>query len=382
MQMRAHGFNLVRLPINWSAIEPARGQYSQDYLNKVADIVALCRAQGIDVLLDLHEDGWSKEICEDGAPLWAILPPLEVLTGGPVTGPDCHTAPAAIAAFDSFWANAGDLQSAYLDMLGQLAARFAGDPAVIGYEIMNEPIGVDATVQEFQARAAARLRAADPNKLIVFEPVATRNFTNGAPLSPTPFAVAGAVYAVHIYTGIFDSSGSLYDGRYVALLKASIDGAREEADSWGTPLMVTEYGLGSQETYGPEWITNAQNDFDDVFASTTYWLWKDPSVGGWGLYDPQPDGTFTERAALMNALSRPYAQAIGGDPIAMRFDGTTLSVQLRGRGDVPARHDIFWNRGAPTVSCDGREIAPATSDGLVYVVECGGGGGEHTLTFR
>ena len=89
--MRARGFNLVRLPINWSAIEPAHGQFADDYLDRVAGIVAWCRAAGVDVLLDLHEDGWSKELCEDGAPLWAVVPPPATLTGGPVPGPDCHS---------------------------------------------------------------------------------------------------------------------------------------------------------------------------------------------------------------------------------------------------------------------------------------------------
>ena len=38
---------------------------------------------------------------------------------------------------------------------GTSPAASPGDPAVIGYEIMNEPIGVDDTVQAFQTRAAA-----------------------------------------------------------------------------------------------------------------------------------------------------------------------------------------------------------------------------------
>ena len=382
IDMRARGFNLVRLPINWSAIEPARGQFADDYLDRVAGIVAWCRAAGVDVLLDLHEDGWSKELCEDGAPLWAVVPPPAMLTGGPVPGPDCHSIGPALAAVDSFWSDADGLEEAYLDMLAHVAARFRDEPAVIGYEIMNEPIGVDDTVQAFQARAARTLRDTDKEKLVVFEPVATRNFTNGAPISSTPFPVAGAVYAVHIYTAIFGSSTALADGTYPPLLAGSISGARDEADAWGTPLMVTEYGLGSTTPQGPDWIGHAHDDFDAVGASSTWWLWKDPSVGGWGLFDPQPDGTYTPRPAMMGALSRPYAVAVGGDVTSMTWDGAALTVQLRGRADVPARHDIFWNRGAPTIACDGKSIAPDSVDAAhsLYVVRCGGSGA-HTLTF-
>ncbi|HWE28261.1 MAG TPA: cellulase family glycosylhydrolase, partial [Polyangia bacterium] len=129
IDMRARGFNLVRLPINWSAIEPARAQFDDDYLDRVAGIVAWCHAAGVDVLLDLHEDGWSKELCEDGAPLWAIVPPPATLTGGPVPGPDCHSTGPALAAFDSFWSDADGLEEAYLDMLAHVAARFRDDAA-------------------------------------------------------------------------------------------------------------------------------------------------------------------------------------------------------------------------------------------------------------
>ena len=380
IDMRARGFDLVRLPINWSAIEPARGQFDDAYLDRVAGIVAWCRAAGVDVLLDLHEDGWSKELCEDGAPLWAIEPPPAMLTGGPVPGPDCHASAAAIAAFDSFWDDADGLEEAYVDMLVHVAARFRDEPAIIGYELMNEPIGADDAIEAFQARAAAALRAADPKKLVVFEPAATRNFTNASPISATPFPVAGAVYAVHVYTAIFNNTATLADGTYPQLLSDSIHGARDEADGWRTPLMVTEYGLGSTEPAGPAWIGHALDDFDAVGASTTWWLWKDPTPGGWGLFDPQPDDSYTPRAAMMDALSRPYAMAVGGDVVATTFDGASLSLVLRGRDDVPARHDIFWNRGTPAITCDGKPVAADSADGSVYVVRCGGAG-THTLTF-
>jgi endoglycosylceramidase len=381
-QMRARGFNLVRLPINWSAIEPARDQFDDGYLDRVAGIVALCRAAGVDVLLDLHEDGWSKELCEDGAPLWATIPPPDPPTGGPVPGPDCHTAAGALAAFDSFWADTDSLQEAYFDMLRHVAARFRDDPAVIGYEIMNEPIGVDDVVQQFQAHAAAALRATDANKLVVFEPVATRNFTNGAPISPAPFPVAGAVYAVHVYTAIFGDQSSLDDGTYESLLHGSIAGAREEADAWHTPLMITEYGLGSQQAHGADWITATNDELDAAQASATWWLWKDPTPGGWGLFDPPAagNGKYMPRPWMMQALSRPYAQAVGGNLDAMTWDGATLTVRFRGRGDVPARHDVYFPDTVPTVACDGKQTLADSVENGVYTVRCGGAGA-HTLTF-
>jgi hypothetical protein len=49
---RASGFNVIRLPINWSALEPQPGQYQAAYLELVAAFVDQVRGQGIYVLLD------------------------------------------------------------------------------------------------------------------------------------------------------------------------------------------------------------------------------------------------------------------------------------------------------------------------------------------
>src|SRR5207237_564864 len=47
VRMRALGFNLLRLPINWSALEPAPGAYDEFYLDDVQAIVDLCGRNGI-----------------------------------------------------------------------------------------------------------------------------------------------------------------------------------------------------------------------------------------------------------------------------------------------------------------------------------------------
>ena len=77
-------FNLLRLPINWSGLEPAEGQFEEDYLLRVDQVIDWCAEFGIYVLVDFHQDAYSKEIGEDGAPLWAIVPPPTELLEGPM----------------------------------------------------------------------------------------------------------------------------------------------------------------------------------------------------------------------------------------------------------------------------------------------------------
>ena len=60
--MRALGFNVVRLVLNWSQLEPTAGTYSATYLNRVAQVVGWARQQGIYVILDMHQDQYSRYI--------------------------------------------------------------------------------------------------------------------------------------------------------------------------------------------------------------------------------------------------------------------------------------------------------------------------------
>jgi hypothetical protein len=66
-QIAALGFDFVRLCINWSGLEPQEGQFSDAYLDRLDEVIADLNRAGIYVLIDFHEDAWSKEIGEDGA---------------------------------------------------------------------------------------------------------------------------------------------------------------------------------------------------------------------------------------------------------------------------------------------------------------------------
>jgi hypothetical protein len=267
-------------------------------------------------------------------------------------------------------------------MVGQVAMKFRGDLQVLGYEIMNEPIGTDADISVFSQKVATAIRAVDPDHLILFEPSAIRNIVNASPISSVPFAVGGGVYAVHIYTAVFSASQTLAAGTYPPLLAQSISGARDEATAWGTPLFITEYGIGASTPQAPDWIGHFLDDADAQGASTALWLWKEQSQGEWGLFQIQPDGSWTPRPILFQAISRPYAQAIGGDVQSIAWDGAKLTVMFSGHAGVPATHTIFWNRPSATISCDGAPVSPSSTDASasLVTVECGGSGA-HTLVF-
>ena len=163
-QMRAVGLNFIRLCLSWSELEAVPGVYSSEYIDRVAQIVGWAREQDIYVLLDLHEDLYSRFIVgnasgpsfppyltpadgQDGAPPWAVLmdgwPSLALFGVGNLNL-------GMMKAFQNFWDNTvvdvpqgaapgPGLQDHYIGAIAALLTRFINEPTVLGVEIMNEP---------------------------------------------------------------------------------------------------------------------------------------------------------------------------------------------------------------------------------------------------
>ncbi len=380
-RMRALGFDLLRLPINWSAIEPAQGTFDEAYLARVDAAISCAADAGLLVLVDLHQDAYSKEIGEDGAPLWAIQPPPTTLLGGPLTDLGARrTSSQVTAAFTTFFdpTDAAGLQTAFEDMLAVVGARWADHPAVIGFELYNEPPVGDAEVTAFHLAAAARVRAVAPAKLVLFEPSAVRNLFDTAPLATAAFPTADSVYSPHIYTYVFDSDPARLQNLAPADLEGSVQHARAEADAWHTPLVITEYGIGPTYANADLWMGLEAQLHDQYLASDAFWLWKEESQGAWGVFEPAvgSDGavTFTERPQVVAWVSRVHAARIAGDVVTNSYDWTTdalrLEVKRGSTGGTP--HAIYVPERAATsfaIACDGVAVGAARepATGLVSV---------------
>ena len=374
-RMRALGFDLLRLPINWSGLEPSQGNFDDAYLARVDAAVQCAAHAGLYVLIDVHQDAYSKEIGEDGAPLWAIQPPPQMLLQGPLTDLSARRTSAQVsAAFATFFdrADPAGLQAAYEDALEVVAKRWADDPAVIGFELFNEPPVGESDADAFHVAAAARVRRAAPDKLVLFEPSATRNLFDFVPLAKQHFPTAGAVYAPHIYTFVFYSDQTPLQTLTPDALEPSVEAARREADAWGTPFVITEFGIGPSAPNADLWMGVEAELHDRFLASDAFWLWKEESQGSWGVYDHAADGTWTERPQVVAWVSRVHAARIAGQVVANTYDHATgaLHLEVRGAGTTP--HEIYIPERAATtasVRCNGKTAAttrdPAT--GLVAI---------------
>ena len=386
-RMQQMGFDVIRLPIQWSAIEPTQGAFDEAYLDRVQDVVARAAAHEIRVLLDFHADGWSKDLGEDGAPLWATRPVPPMLLCGPLADTLTQRRADTLTYYTTFFDDSDPasvaLQDAYGAMVAHVAARFATDSTVIGYDLFNEPIPADANIQRFYARILPALRAVDTRHLAFFEPSAIRNLTDMGPRGITAFPDPGGVYAVHLYTLSFSDPRGELDTVTRARLEPNVTRAVAEAAAFGAPLFAGEWGIRPDSAGSAPYVGIMYDLFDEHAASSTVWVWKESSQGAWGFFDyDAPAGTFRTRPAVVDAHLRIWAEIIAGEPMGATYDIATHVFELTygGRGDdAPSVLRVPMLLGPFRVTCDGAAVADATRDAVGRVEVVCPGPGTHVV---
>ena len=154
-QMAAWGFNCVRLGFVWAGLEPEPGKYSEEYLDWIAERVGWAKENGLYVLLDMHQDLYGMKFA-DGAPEWATLDEGLTHIKGAVWSDAYFASQAIQRSFDNFWDNKPGpdgvgIQDHYAGAWKFVAERFADEPAVVGFDLMNEPfIGMEAMTGRMQ----------------------------------------------------------------------------------------------------------------------------------------------------------------------------------------------------------------------------------------
>ncbi|MGH7294595.1 MAG: glycoside hydrolase family 5 protein, partial [Polyangiaceae bacterium] len=283
------GWNVLRIPLSWSGLEPQPQQYAQAWMDKLDAVLAMAHEHAFYVILDMHQDAYSKEIGEDGEPLWAIVPPPTQLLQGPYDDSRRLTDQVLNAGFSFFTdqnaMDGRDLQGAYVTAVQEFARHVVGDPAVLGYEAMNEPVVLNQNeLDAFHQTFAAGIHAVDADAPVLFEPVSTRNETDDAVIPTSPWSNGPGAYAVHIYTGIFSMPGVwTAQNDDVSILEPSFAHADEERAAWGTPMFVTEYGCDVTQPQGLVWMSDELDLQDEYLASSTAWEFS--GLGSWGFHD-------------------------------------------------------------------------------------------------
>lgn len=328
-----HGFAAVRLGVVVEGLMPEPGEIDEGYVEALAGTVRELARERIFVLLDFHQDGFSPKYNGNGLPDWMAIddglpnPPDAVFPLYYVQNP------AMQRAFESFWANRPGpdgvgVQDHYIEGLVAVAHRFARNPYVLGYELMNEPwpgavwepcatadpAGCAELERElmvpFQQRATAAIRRVTRTQQVYVEPFVLFNF--GQVGTTLPGAGQGddpaTVLSFHSYA--LDVAGE----------EGVVANALAAAERDQVPPVATEFGA----TQDVPTLDRLTGQLDDGLISWMFWHYQEEILPR----DVPADLANVRNLATFRALVRPYPVALTGTPTSAHFDPASGTYDL------------------------------------------------------
>ncbi|MGA7362242.1 MAG: cellulase family glycosylhydrolase [Candidatus Dormiibacterota bacterium] len=318
-EMAADGFDVVRLPINWSRLEPKPGRMSRSYLDLIRSVVNDAAAYGIYTILDLHNIDWSIYYAGDGAPSWAVAGGLP--RSFPLGPPwNRHLAPGVLASYGIFWADLGGWQQDVTQVWSFVAQAFRNDSAVAGLDLWNEPHPFPAlpgifekkSLLPFEADVITHLAALAPHQMWITEQ--TLDF--GLPTYVAPLPYPNQVYSSHVFATLLEPPWQKPTPQYAIPLTLLEDQAKEA----GAAPWVGEIGAGKGQS-NQVWVAREMNELDRYKLGWAYWDWDEG--GSWA---------FKRMTSRLRIVARAYPRATPGtlDTLSYDYKDGRLVVEFTG----------------------------------------------------
>jgi len=310
--MKNMGMNVVRAPIFYLDLMEANGAWRANPWTKLDWLVSQCAARGMYVIIDLHG------------------------TFGGQNGQDnCGQ-----AGGNALWSTTL-YQDRTVTLWNGIAAHYRGNPAVAGYDLLNEPnnmTGGSSQLLTFYNRLYQGIRANDPDHVIIMEAAWDWNLLP----SPSSRGWTNVMYEIHPYDFTNWNNWSGQNGSvdwWLSQLQA-------KKSAHNVPYFMGEFCLFDHMDLWAKFLggLNAQG------VSWTNWTYKvNGNYGNWGFYN-QDTGTIgpnisTDSAAtimadyrtfttshyktnttLINAV-KPYLQQSG--PVTTIPIGKLISLQAK-----------------------------------------------------
>ncbi len=314
------GLNAVRFVMTWAAVEPNEGTFDDAYLDRVAERLAWADTSGLAVVLEMHQDIYGEGFGFDGAPRWAC-DEARYAAFVPQTPWFLSSLDRNVqACVDDFYLN--DRRQHFIDAWRHVAERLAAAPAVIGFDVLNEPNWGTYPIFKFErdrlqplyADVVAAVRGAAPGWIAFVEPSASRN--GGIATGLTAFDFPDVMYAPHSYDPNAEGGGG-FDPTHRQMIIDNVSELAVEADTLHAGLWIGEYGGVGTSPGIADYMTAQYDAAGQVAASTMYWSYD--KSDGYGLLTP--DGQ--EKPELLGAIVRPYPERVAGKPISYAFDAAT-----------------------------------------------------------
>ncbi|HWJ96528.1 MAG TPA: cellulase family glycosylhydrolase [Acidimicrobiales bacterium] len=364
------GFNLLRLSVYWDEMEPSDDAWNEAYFAEVQTVLERAEAHGIWVVLTMHQDNFNTKFGGKGMPDWVTDD-----EGLPFEPQDVWFLNALQPALMEAWENLYErpaFRAAQIDAWQEIVTRFHQDPAVIGYDLLNEPFGkirdgenLVTAIERFETtqltpmyqRLTTAIRAIEPKQWVFVEA------PNQASLGIRTWlgAIDGGNIAFfpHLYDSSIESAtytpgGEVkYDPKFFDTYGGVID---VYPDAHHVPVLFGEWGVAHPEAKGM-----------DQFVADAIGLMEDHG-SGWTMFNGCRgtgycpfDAEGNDRPGI-GQIVQPYAQAIAGAPTSFHWDADakTLIVVFTD-GAATGTTDLVVPTG--TVYPDGWVVETSDADG-------------------
>ena len=372
--IKALGMNCVRLPFWWGNVQRLDGTWRADAFEKMDWLVTNAWQRGIYTIIDFH-----------GLP-----------------GGQSSSDSTAQANQNQYWTSIAFQNQTFL-IWSNVAAHFRGNPAVAGYDLINEPFGAPTQAALWSAYTNLYLtvRTADPDHIIVLEGCWSGQGLNWEwnvlPL-PSQYGWTNVVYSMHAYAGDTSPSGE----------KAETDKQVNDFNnhqSWNVPCFIGEFNShGTQSAWQYSILQYDQNN-----VSWDNWAYKAIAGGvgnSWGIYDPtgstwppKPNIQNDSLGTISNDWSQwktsaafaitPFLKQYLGAPIAVADFYTNNGTLTVGSSSGVLSNDQDINLGQPGINLTAVLVANPTnglltlsSNGAFTYTPKGGSSGTDTFQYR
>ena len=258
------GMNCIRLPLWYRDFVDANNNWYSDAFSYVDWFVNQASERGIYVIIDMHGAYGSQN-------------------GSDHSGVDGGNAKEAASKF-FFGSEAADNQEKFYRMWEKIAEHFKGNPAVAGYDLLNEPYCTYRYSSSYSEdylhsllwgiydNAYKRIRAVDPDHLIIME----ATWDEWDLPNPDNYGWTNVMYEYHQYEY---SNYNNEDNKQITSLQNKINNMK--CMGYNVPRYMGEFNLFNNMD---AWRTGLQMMNDEGF-SWTIWSYKCKTDNdNWGLY--------------------------------------------------------------------------------------------------
>jgi endoglycosylceramidase len=346
-EMEADGFDVIRLPINWSRLEPRPGKFSSSYLDLIKSVVNDAARHGIYTILDLHNIDWSIYYHGDGAPSWATAGPLPRSLPQLPSPWDRHVAPGVLASYGIFWTDLAGWQDDVTQVWSYVAHAFSGDSAVAAFDLWNEPHPFPVApglfekkyLDPFEASLITHLATIAPHQIWITEQTLSFGLATYVGRLPYP----NQIFSSHVFATLLEPPWQKPTPEYTVPLKLL---EAQTKDAGGAPW-VGEIGANPGKV-GNAWLAREMNELDRFELGWAFWDWDEG--GSWA---------FVKNPSRLRIVARAYPRSTPGTLHKLSYDYQTGKLALSFSGnaegkslqvEVPSLYTAFHVSGSDPAS--------------------------------